>query len=66
MHGLDDGSAALDPIAAIKVVDTAEGTVASVMNVAADHAVVVGLSQVPRQVRCSLCRCIRRSRRDGD
>jgi hypothetical protein len=41
IHGLDDGSAALYPIAAIEVVDTAEGMVASMMNVAAhrrDHA----------------------------
>src|SRR5262249_31974267 len=39
IHGLDDGSAALYPIAAIKVVDTAKGPVARVMNVTADHAV---------------------------
>src|SRR5262249_36999237 len=39
IHSLDDGGAAFYPIAAIKVVDAAEGTVASVMNVAADHPV---------------------------
>src|SRR5262249_48296892 len=39
IHGLDDGGAALDPIAAIEVVDAPKSTVASVMNVAADNAV---------------------------